>query len=107
MQRQVQPVHLFDDLSRQFSDVAVPNDSAAVGKYPLAFGPGGMQGCLRLFRWSKSRSAKRMIIGLRRYAKSAGNRESFCEQTRQACGFPPDKRRLRAGGQGKKERAIH
>jgi hypothetical protein len=50
MQRQVRQVHLFDDLSRQFSDVTVPNDGATVGEYPLTFCPGGMQGCLPLFR---------------------------------------------------------
>jgi len=82
MQRQVQPVHLFDDLSRQFSDVAVPDDGATVGEYPLPFGPGGMQGCLPLFRWRKTRHAKRVLIGLRGYAESGGNRESSCEQTR-------------------------
>jgi hypothetical protein len=82
MQRQVQPAYLFDDLSRQFSDVAVPDDGATVGEYPLPFGPGGMQGCLPLFRWRKTGRAKRVIIGLRRYAKSAGNRESSGKQTR-------------------------
>jgi hypothetical protein len=81
MHRQVQPANLFDDLSRQFSDVAVPNDGVTVGEYPLAFGPGGMQRCLPLFRWRKTRRAKRVFIGLRRHAESGGNRESSCEQT--------------------------
>ena len=82
MQRQVQTAHLFNDLRRQVSDVAVPDDGVTVGEYPLAFGPGGMQGCLPLFRWGKTRRPKGVIIGLRRHAESGGNRESSCEQTR-------------------------
>ena len=82
MQRQVQPSRLLDDMSRQFSDVAVLNDGVTVGEYPLAFGPGGMQGCLPLFRWRKTRRPKRVIIGLRRHAESGWNWESSCEQTR-------------------------
>ena len=82
MQRQIQPAHLFDDLRRQFSDVAVPDDGVTVGESPLAFGPGGMQRCLPLFRWRKTRRPKRVIIGLRRHAESGGNRESSCNQTR-------------------------
>ena len=70
MQRQIQPAHLFDDLSRQFNDVVVLNDGVTVGEYPLAFGPGGMQSCLPLFRWRKSRRSNRAIIGLRRHAES-------------------------------------
>ena len=80
--RQTQPLHLFNDLSRQFNDVVVPNYGLTVGKYPLAFDPGGMQSCLPLFRWRKILYTKRVIIGLRRDAESGGNRESSCKQTR-------------------------
>jgi hypothetical protein len=82
MRRQITPSHLFDDLSGQFSDVAVPNDGPTVGEYPLAFVTGGMQGRLPLLRWRKTRRAKRAIIGFRRHAESVGNRESSCEQAR-------------------------
>ena len=54
MRRKIQPSHLFDDLRRQFSDVVVPNDGVTVGKYPLAFDSGGMQGSLPLFCWRKN-----------------------------------------------------
>src|SRR6185503_8303076 len=105
--RQILPAHLFNDLSCQLNDIVVPNDGVTVGKYALAFDPGGMQSCLPLFRWRKIRHTKRVIIGLRRDAESGGNRESSCKQTRKPKGFPPNKGWLCAGGQGKKERAIH
>ena len=82
MRRQILPTRLFDDLRRQFNDVAVPNDGVTVGEYPLALRPGGMQSGLPLFRWRKPRRAKRVIVGLRRQAESGGNRESSREQTR-------------------------
>ena len=82
MRRKIQPSHLFDNLRRQFSDAVVPNDGVTVGKYPLAFDSGGIQGSLPLFCWRKIRRAKRVVVGLRRHAESGGNREASGEQTR-------------------------
>jgi hypothetical protein len=78
----IQPSDLFDDLSGQFSDVAVSNDGPTVGEDPLAFGPGSMQGRLPLFFKRKTLCAKGMSIGFRRHAEPVGNRKSFCDQAR-------------------------
>jgi hypothetical protein len=41
---------MFDDLSRECSDVVFLNDGSTVREYPLSFRPGGVQRCLPLFR---------------------------------------------------------